>query len=155
MRAPLLKRRLNPFLLATTVLILSLLAALSVLYQGQLSELLSEKQDLSDNLEQKNREISVLKAENSNLSQELQDRERDIETYLNENEALNSQINNLNSTIDRLKGDVEELEQENLELNESLQDVNSTLGIICGEESNNITDGDEFCSRHGHDYRGN
>jgi len=49
MKTPVLKRRLNPFLLATTVLVLSLLAGLSVMYQGQLSDIYTQIRKVYNN----------------------------------------------------------------------------------------------------------
>ncbi|MFB6207943.1 MAG: hypothetical protein ABEJ69_01190, partial [Candidatus Nanohaloarchaea archaeon] len=71
METPLLKRRLNPFLLISTVLVLSLLAGMSVVYQSQLHDLVSSKKDLSQELQQKNQRIAELEARNSNLSSRL------------------------------------------------------------------------------------
>jgi len=74
MKTPVLKRRLNPFLLATTVLVLSLLAGLSVMYQGQLSDILSDKKSIQQQLDDRNQEVSNLESENSDLTQQIQEK---------------------------------------------------------------------------------
>lgn len=68
MEAPLLKRRLNPFLLISTVVVLSLLAGLSVLYQSELNDLVTERKNLSATLEDRNQKINELETEVDNLT---------------------------------------------------------------------------------------
>ena len=145
-----LKRRLNPFLLATIVLVLSILAALSVLWQGNLTQLQTEKNNLSESLNQSQQRITELEAENNNLSQRIDRLEGDIQTYTDESELLRSRINNLNSTVDTLEEENEDLEQENQELS----GINGTLGSICINENNTIENGQERCEDYGHSYEG-
>ena len=151
MKTPMLKRRLNPFLLATTILVLSILAALSVLWQGNLSDLQTEKNNLSQTLEEKNQRIQTLQMENSNLTQRIDNLENDVQTYTGENELLRSQIDSLNSTVENLQNYNSRLQEEN----EELSGLNDTLGDICSDSSNNITSGDYFCDQYGHSYEGN
>lgn len=149
MKSPMLKRRLNPFLLATIVLVLSILAALSVLWQGNLSEIQQERNNLSETLDEKNQRISSLEQENNNLSQQINSLEGDLEQYLDENQLLRSQLNSANSTAENLRQENDRLQEEN----EELSGINETLGIICGN-ANNTIESDYYCQEYGHRYAG-
>lgn len=161
MNSKVLKRRLNPFLLASTVLILALLAGLSVLYQGQLSEILSDKKDLKQKIDNKNQEISTLKNEKSNLTEKLTDREQDIESYVSENQQLKTEISSLESDVSELESEKTGLESDISDLNSTvknleveLSDINSTLEDICDYENNTVRDGDQHCEDWGHEFEG-
>ncbi|MFB6291934.1 MAG: hypothetical protein ABEI58_00910 [Candidatus Nanohaloarchaea archaeon] len=149
---PMLKRRLNPFLLASTILILSLLAGLSVLYQGQLSDMLSEKKQLKNELEEKKERISTLQARNANLSKELRttenDRQRVLRLYESEKKkrlALENQTETLKKRIDSLESNV----SDKLEL---VNELNESIGTICDLEYENMTStlSQDQCEEWGH-----
>lgn len=154
MKSPMLKRRLNPFLLATTILVLSILASLSVLYQGQLSSILQEKNNLSETLEQRQERIENLELENENLTEEVSEKEDRIADYENEIDLLDSQIDNLNSTVQSLRSSLEQLETENADLREQVGDLNDTMFVICDSNETYIENGEDQCNRYGHEYRG-
>ncbi|MFB6144355.1 MAG: hypothetical protein ABEJ98_03520 [Candidatus Nanohaloarchaea archaeon] len=156
METPVLKRRLNPFLLASTVLVLALLAGLSVMYQGQLSDILSEKKNLKDKLEQRNARISTLESRVSNLTQELSNTEQDLDMYIRRNMQLKENISRLENRVNSLQQDKENLENrisqlknmtENLNL--TIVDLNNTLNVIC-EDANLTDDGQTLCEEEGH-----
>lgn len=152
MSTPLLKRRLNPFLLASTVLVLSLLAGLSVMYQGQLSQLVDTRSDLSSELEQKNQRLSKLQEENSELRSSL----RNINTRLNqsirESENLQRKVNNLESENSELETRIENLSAEVGNLSETVDEVNESLEYVCEVNDNNLTEeSQEHCNYWGHE----
>lgn len=146
MEAPLLKRRLNPFLLISTVVVLSLLAGLSVLYQSELNDLVTDRKNLSSTLEEKNSRIASLESQVNNLSSRSSDLNQSVE---NLKTSLSEKINLLeqkNSTVERLRESVagnnetiEALRQENQELNNTVNDMRLDFGTLCAEESNNLT----------------
>jgi chromosome segregation ATPase len=146
MEAPLLKRRLNPFLLISTVVVLSLLAGLSVLYQSELNDLVTDRKNLSSTLEEKNSQIADLESQVNNLSSRSSDLNQSVE---NLRTSLTQKINTLeqkNSTIDRLRESVagnndtiEALRQENRELNSTVRDMRLDFGTLCNKEFNNLT----------------
>ena len=161
MNTPVLKRRLNPFLLATTVLVLSLLAGLSVMYQGQLSDILSDKNSLQQQLEERNQEVSNLQAENSNLSQQIQEKDNRISNLASESSNLESEVESLESDVSTLETELSEREEEILQLEDrntnltvDLAAMNETLRDICSSENNTINDGDDNCEEWGHDFEG-
>lgn len=153
MKSPMLKRRLNPFLLATTILVLSILASLSVLYQGQLSNILQEKNNLSEELEERDSKINNLEQENSNLSDTVNSQAERIETYQNEKDLLESQLDSINSTVQSLREQVDDLEAENAEIRDQMENLNDTMFVIC-TSNNTIDNGEDLCSDHGHSYEG-
>ncbi len=136
---PLLKRRLNPFLLASTILILSLLAGLSVLYQGQLSDMLSEKKSLQEELETKNQRISTLQARNSNLSTELRTKSNDLQETLRLYNSEREQRLTLENETDELESEIDSLEANISDKMETVNDLNQSLGTICDLEYENMT----------------
>ena len=150
MNSPMLKRRLNPFLLATIILVLSILAALSVLWQGNLTQLQTEKNNLSDSLNQSQQRIAELEVENNNLSQKINNLENDLQTYTEESELLRSRIDSLNSSIEGLREENRVLREENGELSR----INETLGNICSNVNNTIEVGNVYCEDYGHSYEG-
>lgn len=160
MDTPVLKRRLNPFLLATTVLVLSLLAGLSVMYQGQLSDILSDKNSLQDQLEEKNQQVSNLQAENSNLSQKIQEKDNRISNLASESSNLESEVESLESDVSTLETELSEREEEILRLEDENEDLNITvsrlnlsIGQICENDYTNMTeDSQDECDQWGHEY---
>jgi len=154
MNNPVLKRRLNPFLLATTVLVLSLLAGLSVMYQGQLSDILSDKKSLEQNLEDKNQKLSDLRAENANLTQELEQKESRISSLSSESSSLESEVKTLEEEVEGLEYDNSVLEKEIDETEKTLEDMNESLGDICSMHRENISENTYTsgeCEDWGHD----
>lgn len=146
MRRPMLKRQLNPFLLISIVAVLSLLAALSVVYQGQLNDLLTDNQDLSQELEEEQELVSQLESENQNLTQQLRDTRSDLEEtqqlYQNEQgkrEDLESRVDNLQTRVSNL----EEFEEQAENLNESLE-------VTCLDNNNLTAFAQSECEEWGH-----
>ncbi len=168
MKAPMLKRRLNPFLLAATVLVLSLLAGLSVMYQGQLSNVLSDKKELQQELDQKNQRIASLQQENANLSKDLRIARSDQQQTQKLLDNAEQDIRSLNSTIEELRGDIDEQEDRiatlNTRINElqlnitdlrlTVNDLNGSIAELCEADFDlNGTEEDtyvEACEEHGH-----
>ena len=156
-----LKRQLNPFLLVTTVLVLSLLAGLSVIYQDQLNTVLSDNQELQDEIDDKSDEINSLEEDRSNLEDDLSDTEDDLQNFIDESESLESEVDSLETEIDSLETDLSVLEQEKENISEEKEEIeidlaglNSTLRDICENSNNEIEKGDQECSSWGHTYEG-
>lgn len=122
-----LKRHLNPFLLVSVVLILSLLAGLSVLYQGQLNNLVTDKKELSQELNQKNQQITQLKQQKSNLSTKLESTESDLQRYIELYKSEEKQRKSLQDRVEDLEQQVEELRVDQ----GLVEDLNTTIGLIC------------------------
>jgi len=132
----LLKRRLNPFLLLTTVIGLSLLAGLSIIYQTQFDEVTSEKQSLEEKLVEAEAELENKRQNTTSL----ETRNNELQTEVSE---LEEQLNNQDESAEGLESEVERLESENSELqderNEYRSDFNtvrSDLRTICDDEDN-------------------
>lgn len=148
-----LKRRLNPVLLVSTVAALSLLAGLSVIAQDQINE----RQDRVQQLEQ----------QRSNLNQSV----NRLESQLNNETVRNTQLKQNNSRLqnlrEQLEGNLSERDNEIDNLSDQLEDakaripdvnvteLNASLEEVCflGEPWNQ-SDGDELaaeeCKEWGH-----
>lgn len=158
MNSPMLKRRLNPFLLASTVLVLSLLAGLAVTWQGQLSELVNEKKNLSTEIQDKNQKIDELQSEVSNLTDESSTLQETVDQLKSLNSELNATIRqkeakivSLETTIDEKETTISNLESTNQDLEENISDTRDGFLTVCvaEEESGNITDtSEDLCAEH-------
>ncbi|MFB6147759.1 MAG: hypothetical protein ABEJ66_02635 [Candidatus Nanohaloarchaea archaeon] len=146
MDAPMLKRRLNPFLLVSTVLILSLLAGLSVFYQGQLNNLVTSKKELKQELQSKERRIQQLERKNANLSRRLRQKEDRITNLKSLLSSKRKQVQNLMKKVNNLQDRIEELQNSTRQT----QDINETLGLICITESKLSDYSKSLCHREGH-----
>lgn len=139
MRTPMLKRRLNPFLLASIVLVLSLLAGLSVLYQGTLNEEIDEKQSLQDKINQQNSTIVSLRKDNSRLQNSLSKVEDNLDNKTFRIQSLETQVSTLedllgdkNSTIEQLNSQIDGLE-------EDVERLNTSLMLVCEDSYDNLS----------------
>lgn len=158
METPLLKRRLNPILLISTVLTLALIAGMSVVYQDQLNNIVSDNKDLEQQLEERKHTIEGLESENEDLkdrastlnstsnqlqdlidekNQTIEEQESTITSLGSEKEDLQNQVDSMNQTIRDLEG--------------NLSEVKNDLEDICEDDDNNLTDSsDGICDDRGY-----
>ena len=143
-----LKRKLNPFLLITTVLVLAILAGSSVFYQTELNDIVESKNQLNTQLENKTQKISSLQKTNENLSKEVSSKNTRIDRLEQTNidkenkiNNLNNEINELDSTMSNLRQEKNNMNQEISELENELEDLNFSMEIICSSNNtNSVTD---------------
>ncbi len=148
-RAPLLKRRLNPFLIAATVTILALLAALSVFYQGSLNDMLSENQNLHEQLNDTKAEVERLSLENQNLSNRLDETNEELQETRVLLNSTQEQKNQLESRVQELENEKKDLDAEVSDLKESQEELEGYLQDICNQANSNTTDvTDNTCERY-------
>lgn len=152
MEAPMLKRRLNPFLLATTILVLSLLAGLSVMYSGVIEDKVEQTRNLNETLEQKNQKLADLKQEKAELNKKLTNRQQDVDRYVSIVRDLNSTVEELKTEKANLESEVENLEANLSNTSDTLEDLNTTFGLVCSTEGENLSETNEQrCENWGHD----
>ena len=146
----LLKRRLNPFLLISTVLVLGLLAGLSVVYQSQLSDLVSDRSSLQEEVDQKENRIQGLEANLSDLRQrtsslnstleetnQIVQEERRLKQQKEERvNQLEDQVSDLSATVETQNTTIQSLETNNTRLREDWSLMNSTLEDVCDSAEN-------------------
>jgi peptidoglycan hydrolase CwlO-like protein len=148
MDTPMLKRRLNPFLLVSTVLILSLLAGLTVLYQGTLADVNDQKKQLKQEVKQSEQEIKQLEADKKNLTRQIRDKEDEISRL---NSLLDSKEQEVQQLAQRITTLENQLDQASSTSNTTEQ-INNTLGRIClDEESQLSSDARTLCNFRGHE----
>jgi len=151
MKAPMLKRRLNPFLLASTVLILSLLAGLSVLYQGQLKQTVSQNKNLTQKLQDQNDRIQSLQAENTNITEKLSNKKDSLSTLQRLYNGLKKDRDSLKSEVSKLQGKKNALETNLTDARQQIQSINQTLDDVCSLAWDNMTSlGRDQCEAQGH-----
>lgn len=152
MAQPLLKRRLNPLLLISTVAALSLLAGVAVVSQDQISEKQDVVSTLRDNNTRLATEINRQDARISNLSIKLRQYEGDLGELRAEKQNLSDTVDEKNDRINTLESQLSEAEQTS-DQSELVQDLNSSLAAICTQASpSNIEI--NTCDDHGHTLGG-
>lgn len=142
MAVPVLKRKLNPFLLTSLMLVLCILVAVSVVYQAELSDISGENQQLKNSLEEEQRLNSQLSEQLDRINNSLQNTE--------------SELSGLESNYTKLQDDFSELEAENQVLEEelstaenSIESLNNSLETICTGSSNLTASAENQCTKHG------
>lgn len=144
MRERLLKRKLNPFLLVTTVMVLAILAGVSVMYQQELGDLVgttdnltTELQDTEAELEQARENITRLRGTKENLEGEVDN----LTTTLgNVRDSKNEEISGLESDLeearnarDNWKEQYQEASNESDNLREERDELLYSLELVCGD----------------------
>lgn len=148
MEPPMLRRRLNPFLLISTVLILSLLAGLTVIYQDTLANVEDRKQDLKDQVNQTEQEIKQLEADKRNLTRQIRDKEDEISRLDSLLDSKEQEVQQLSQRITTLEN---QLENADTTSNVTRQ-VNDTLGRVCIDEKSTLSDTVvKLCRLEGHE----
>lgn len=122
-----LRRRLNPFLLISTVVVLAILAGLSVTYQDVLSDKVSTNQQLRDTVEEKEARITALENETANLSSALELTRQDLAATVNETQRQEETIQDLEGEVSDLEGTVSDLESTIEEKNATIDDLRTTI----------------------------
>lgn len=130
MAQPILKRRLNPFLLISTVAALSLLAGVSVLYQDQINTRTNKIQELNQTAQNLNSSFLEKKAELENRSIKLREYENEISQLKTQKQALNTTIQQKNQEIGDLEDQLEE-SQQNTQAEQKLEEMNASLQTVC------------------------
>lgn len=152
MAQPILKRRLNPLLLISTVAALSLLAGVSVLYQDQISQRGDRLNQVESEKNELNNTIDRLEAEKQNQTVEINRLEDRIDTLNTEKDSLNDTIQQRNQEISNLESQLDEA-QRNSASEERVESLNTSLGVMCSQISpSNV--GVNQCDDHGHSIGG-
>ena len=156
-----LKRKLNPFLLITTVMVLAILAGASVIYQQELGELVGTRENLSTQLEnteaeleQAKQNISDLRSTRESLNTEISGLETDLEGL---RESKNQRISNLESNLsevrterDNFREKFEEQNETRAELEDQNVNLRYSLELVCGDLNETKSTFDE-CESYGYD----
>ncbi|MFB6159268.1 MAG: hypothetical protein ABEJ95_06465 [Candidatus Nanohalobium sp.] len=156
MSTPILKRRLNPLLLISTVAALSLLAGVSVVYQDKLSEAHDIKREINQSLQEKSREVERLEAVVSNrtarlssLKDNVSRLKKVVEDKSSELERVRDMLGERNSTVKDLRNRLEE-ERAEPNMSKTVERLNTSLAVVCTRLSPS-DDESEWCTRHGHE----
>lgn len=121
MAQPILKRRLNPLLLISTVAALSFLAGVSVIAQDQISQANQNASETQEKLAEARTEVKHLTKEKRKLSDQIK--------------SLNNTISSLNSELEEKKGKIENKTEKISELEEKVDEFG---GITRSEGSETV-----------------
>ncbi|QGA80691.1 coiled-coil domain-containing protein [Candidatus Nanohalobium constans] len=149
MAQPLLKRRLNPLLLISTVAALSLLAGVAVLSQDQISDKQNRISELKEERNSLDTEVTRLDARVSNMSVKLREYEGDLGELRAEKQNLSDTVDEKNDRISELESEVENA-RESRDLEDTLNDINSSMSVVCAESSGG-SGAEHNCNRWGHE----
>ncbi|MFB6100137.1 MAG: hypothetical protein ABEK16_02585 [Candidatus Nanohalobium sp.] len=149
MATPILKRRLNPLLLISTVAALSLLAGVSVIYQDRVSSKVGEIEKLNQNISESMERIRTLENKTRNLKNTTENLNSTISTLRKKLERKESLIENKTQRISDLRS---QLDQQRRALNQSdkINDLNSSLSFVCALYSGDSDTVKQECNQWGH-----
>ncbi len=141
----LLKRRLNPFLLVTTVIVLALLAGLSIIYQTQFDDIVSDKQSMQEELYQERAAAGELENKTDAQNQEISNLENRTEELEEEAEEAQMSSEERDDTVESLQGQIENLEGELGEVRDERDTLDLQMTNICEDNQKSET-AEEECS---------
>ncbi len=130
----LLKRRLNPFLLLTTVVGLSLLVGLSIVYQTQFEEIAGERSDKETEIQELNNKIDSLNQNNTILTErneELENRTIELEDEI---ESIESEESGLEEQVGNLQNQTDQLREERNEYRDDFESIQLDIRQLCEQE---------------------
>lgn len=150
MKEQFLKRKLNPFLLISTVLVLAILAGSSVFYQTELSDLVSTRNQLQEDLKEKNQTLANTMEMNQNLNETIREFERNIRQKESKINEQNQRITVLERELDQAENQNQETQERISELESKADNLNNSLYIVCTSNST-LSDSARFnCERQGY-----
>ena len=150
MAQPILKRRLNPFLLISTVVALSLLAGVAVISQDQISQKQNQISNLQNDNSRLEKQVNSLNSEIGNETVQIQTKNDNLTRMQNKVQELQSNLSTKKEEIQKLQNQVEQNQRSNQ--SNALEEMNTSLQTVCflGEswQSRNIAV--ENCQQWGH-----
>jgi septal ring factor EnvC (AmiA/AmiB activator) len=161
MAQPILKRRLNPFLLISTVAALSLLAGVSVLYQSQIADAETNVSETNQELREAQNEIQRLSLERENATRKLNNLNKSLRETEKELDTTEGELKNKTERIEELENNL--AQQENSQFagqdsREKIRNMNTSLQVLCqwGEPASeeNRLSMRSACNKWGHELGG-
>ena len=160
MAQPILKRRLNPFLLISTVAALSLLAGVAVISQDRIAAVQEEKNTWQERFNERNNTIQRLSLENENKSRQINALEQNISNTAQELNNVRSELQNKTERIENLEQQLDQQSQQSsfdASAQETIRQLNSSIGVICQwsdpESGVNGQYAASECQNYGYDMR--
>lgn len=139
MAEKILKRRLNPLLMISTLAALSLLAGVAVLSQDQISQRETDINSLSQERKDLKSKINRLESLSENRSVKIKNKDNQIskleETIQNQNKSLIDEKDRVN----QLKIQLKDQETQKAKLNETIQNLRNET-ISYKDQVNNLED---------------
>jgi chromosome segregation ATPase len=142
MAVPVLKRKLNPFLLTSLMLVLCILVAVSVVYQAELSDISGENQQLQTSLEDEQQLNSRLTEQMDRINNSLQSTESELS-------SLETNYTEIQNEFSDLESEKQILEEELSTAENSIESLNNSLETICTGTSNLTASAENQCTKHG------
>lgn len=130
MAQPILKRRLNPLLLISTVAALSLLAGVAVLSQDQMADVQQERSSIEKELQEAESEAERLRAEIGNKTAKIRQMNGNISHLEKQLDKTKSELENKTERVEELESKLEEQSQA-LNRSDTLSDLNQSLQNVC------------------------
>lgn len=134
MSQPILKRRLNPLLLISTVAALALLAGVSVIAQDQIAKAQQNVSQTAEELSEAEDRIQELSLENKNLSVRLNSVNHSLTETKSELEETRQELDNKTEEAENLQNQLdsrEDFNQLGSDQSDTVDNINSSLEVVC------------------------
>lgn len=148
MGQPILKRRLNPFLLISTIAALALLTGVAVVAQDRIKENVDSAEEINQSNKELNNTIMDLRSE-------IEDKNTKIDSLKNRLENFQTRIKSMNTTVKQKNQEIQSLEEKlaeaenKSEIEAEIDKLNTSLGIMCSQIQPSEVDLNR-CDDHGH-----
>jgi septal ring factor EnvC (AmiA/AmiB activator) len=150
MAQPILKRRLNPLLLISTVAALSLLAGVAVISQDRIAAAQQNVSETTQQLQDAQDRVQELSLQSENKTRRMNALESNLTSTYSELQTLQEELENKTQRIQSLQNQLEE-QQENQEQSNTIQNMNESLGIVCALYSGDSNTAEENCNEWNHE----
>lgn len=134
MSQPILKRRLNPLLLISTVAALALLAGVSVIAQDQIAKAQQNVSQTAEELKEAEDRIQELSLDNKNMSVRLNSLNHSLTETESELEQARQELENKTEEVENLQNQLDSQEGFNelgSDQSTTVEDINSSLEVVC------------------------
>jgi chromosome segregation ATPase len=149
MAQPILKRRLNPLLLISTVAALSLLAGVAVLAQDQMADVQQERSNVEQQLQDALSEAERLRAEIGNKTARIRQMNGNISQLSEKLNRTESELENKTERINELESQLDEQRQA-LNQSETIQEMNESFSFVCAVIQTDDPSMRDECNEWGH-----
>jgi chromosome segregation ATPase len=150
MAQPILKRRLNPLLLISTVAALSLLAGVAVISQDRIAAAQENVSKTMENLSDAKEKIQQLSVESENKTKKINNLQSNLTSTYSEIQTLQEGLDNKTQRLQTLQNQLEE-QQESQEQADTIQNINESLDIVCALYSGDSNTAEENCNEWNHE----
>ena len=150
MAQPILKRRLNPLLLISTVAALSLLAGVAVISQDRIATAQKNVTETTAQLKDARELIDELQVEKENKSRKINGLRSNLTETYNALQQSEEEIENKTEEVQSLQTRLDQ-QEEALDQSETVEGLNESLNFICAVYEGGQNAIEEECTKWNHE----